>query len=315
MGFMVIHLWGKFLMAAWRGRRALTWITGAVAFLASVGTAFTGYLHPAELRLAVDRDAGQGRPELGRRRRLLQRDGLRPDADVAHRAAAAGRRRDRRRCTCCWCAERGVVPPFPRRRPTGRRRAAEHRGGDHAMTGTLIRRPRPGRARTRHLVEPAPVRPRQGVRDRARGRRRAHRRCSPWCSPRRTRRPSRSRSWANRRPTDFVATALTELDGTSGTASTAPPYNTRRRGQKIGPLSLQNSSACATASTPAQQFVLTPLSQSGSSSAVLAAVRTYDAATATSSSSGRRRTARRSQRHRAATRPGCGPATTARSRR
>ncbi len=44
MFFMVIHLWGKFFMAAWRGRRAMTWITGAVAFLGSVGTAFTGYL-------------------------------------------------------------------------------------------------------------------------------------------------------------------------------------------------------------------------------------------------------------------------------
>jgi ubiquinol-cytochrome c reductase cytochrome b subunit len=41
---MVIHLWGKFFMAAWRGRRALTWVTGAVAFLGSIGTAFTGYL-------------------------------------------------------------------------------------------------------------------------------------------------------------------------------------------------------------------------------------------------------------------------------
>ena len=44
MGFMVIHLWGKFFMAAWRGKRAMTWITGAVSFLASVGAAFTGYL-------------------------------------------------------------------------------------------------------------------------------------------------------------------------------------------------------------------------------------------------------------------------------
>jgi ubiquinol-cytochrome c reductase cytochrome b subunit len=44
MAFMVIHLWGKFFMAAWRGRRALTWITGAVCFLGSLGTAFTGYL-------------------------------------------------------------------------------------------------------------------------------------------------------------------------------------------------------------------------------------------------------------------------------
>jgi hypothetical protein len=41
---MVIHLWGKFFMAAWRGKRALTWITGAVAFIGSIGTAFTGYL-------------------------------------------------------------------------------------------------------------------------------------------------------------------------------------------------------------------------------------------------------------------------------
>ena len=43
-GFMVIHLWGKFWMAAWRGNRVLTWVTGAVAFLTSIGTAFTGYL-------------------------------------------------------------------------------------------------------------------------------------------------------------------------------------------------------------------------------------------------------------------------------
>ncbi len=42
--FMVVHLWGKFWMAAWRGRRAMTWITGGIAFLASIGTAFTGYL-------------------------------------------------------------------------------------------------------------------------------------------------------------------------------------------------------------------------------------------------------------------------------
>jgi len=41
---MVVHLWGKFWMAAWRGRRALTWMTGVVSFLVSIGAAFTGYL-------------------------------------------------------------------------------------------------------------------------------------------------------------------------------------------------------------------------------------------------------------------------------
>ena len=42
--FMVVHLWGKFWMAAWRGKRGLTWVTGVVAFVTSIGTAFTGYL-------------------------------------------------------------------------------------------------------------------------------------------------------------------------------------------------------------------------------------------------------------------------------
>jgi quinol-cytochrome oxidoreductase complex cytochrome b subunit len=41
---MVVHLWGKFFMAAWRGGRALTWMTGVVTFLTSIAAAFTGYL-------------------------------------------------------------------------------------------------------------------------------------------------------------------------------------------------------------------------------------------------------------------------------
>ncbi len=40
---MVIHLWGKFFMAAWRGGRTMTWMTGVVTFLVSIATAFTGY--------------------------------------------------------------------------------------------------------------------------------------------------------------------------------------------------------------------------------------------------------------------------------
>jgi ubiquinol-cytochrome c reductase cytochrome b subunit len=42
--FMIVHLWAKFFMAAWRGHRQMTWVTGAVAFVVSIGTAFTGYL-------------------------------------------------------------------------------------------------------------------------------------------------------------------------------------------------------------------------------------------------------------------------------
>ena len=109
MAFMVIHLWGKFWMAAWRGRRALTWITGVVAFVASVVDCFTGYLSQSELRLAVDRHQRQGRVQRGRRRRLLQRDELRPDAVVARRAAPDRPGRDRRRAR--------AAGPGPRRQP------------------------------------------------------------------------------------------------------------------------------------------------------------------------------------------------------
>jgi quinol-cytochrome oxidoreductase complex cytochrome b subunit len=42
--FMVVHLWGKFWMAAWRGGRTRVWITGAVTFLVAVPCALTGYV-------------------------------------------------------------------------------------------------------------------------------------------------------------------------------------------------------------------------------------------------------------------------------
>ena len=41
---MVVHLWGKYWMAAWRGDRARVWITGAITFLIAIPTALTGYV-------------------------------------------------------------------------------------------------------------------------------------------------------------------------------------------------------------------------------------------------------------------------------
>jgi quinol-cytochrome oxidoreductase complex cytochrome b subunit len=42
--FMVLHLWGQYFMASWRGGRAATWMIGVVIFAISIGAAFTGYL-------------------------------------------------------------------------------------------------------------------------------------------------------------------------------------------------------------------------------------------------------------------------------
>ncbi|HZU61626.1 MAG TPA: cytochrome b N-terminal domain-containing protein [Solirubrobacteraceae bacterium] len=42
--FMVVHLWGKYWMAAWRGGRARVWVTGAIIFLVAIPCALTGYV-------------------------------------------------------------------------------------------------------------------------------------------------------------------------------------------------------------------------------------------------------------------------------
>jgi quinol-cytochrome oxidoreductase complex cytochrome b subunit len=41
---MTLHLWVAFFKGAWRHGRGLTWVSGMTAFLAAIGTAFTGYL-------------------------------------------------------------------------------------------------------------------------------------------------------------------------------------------------------------------------------------------------------------------------------
>lgn len=41
---MVVHLWGKYWMAAWRGGRARIWMSGAIIFLVAVPCALTGYV-------------------------------------------------------------------------------------------------------------------------------------------------------------------------------------------------------------------------------------------------------------------------------
>jgi hypothetical protein len=41
---MTLHLWVSFFKGAWRHGRGWTWVSGAITFLAAIGTAFTGYL-------------------------------------------------------------------------------------------------------------------------------------------------------------------------------------------------------------------------------------------------------------------------------
>jgi hypothetical protein len=83
--------------------------------------------------------------------------------------------------------------------------------------------------------------------------------------------PATIAGWARATPQDFVATALTELDGTSGTAGYGPPYNSASDGQKIGPVSLQKLGGVHIPIDTADAFVLQPLDVLATSSPALRA--------------------------------------------
>jgi hypothetical protein len=88
-------------------------------------------------------------------------------------------------------------------------------------------------------------------------------------------------TWAKANPNDFVATAVTELAGTSESAGYGPPYNTAGDGQKLGPLSLQKWGGVRIPVDPANDFVVNPLTAaSAADPAVVTAVKTWTGASA-----------------------------------
>lgn len=80
---------------------------------------------------------------------------------------------------------------------------------------------------------------------------------------------------------DFAQTAITELDGTSGTAGYGPPYNdTAGASQKIGPISPESWAGVHLPINTATDFVIDPLRELPNSPAVQAAVDEYTSASA-----------------------------------
>jgi hypothetical protein len=264
MAFMVIHLWGKFWMAAWRGRRAMTWITGVVAFGASVVECFTGYLSQQNFDSqwiatngkdafnAVGVGAFFNLMNLGQM--LLWHIVLIPIVLIALVGAHV-----------LLVRVRGVSHPLPARYPSfralasreGRTKllaarkaqkaadAAAWRGPtrryDILKEGTIAFVIAAGVTIALAAVVSSPDVPSVTV-----------------------------QSWARIAPSDFLATAANELNGTSATASYGPPYTN-------GPA--QQSELFAPASIPgvtypidaAQTFVLAPLTATAPNDPQLAA--------------------------------------------
>ena len=289
MAFMVIHLWGKFWMAAWRGRRALTWITGVVAFLASIVECFTGYLSQQNFDsqwIATNGKDAFNAAGIGAffnlmnfGQMLLWHVVLVPIVLIAIVGAHV-----------LLVRIRGVSHPL-----------------ESAMPRFEVSKPRTwlGTASERRAARAADA--------------------APWRGP--TRRydilkegaiaglvalvltvglagvlsspnvpPVTVQSWAKIAPADFLGTAASELNGTSLTATYGPPYNTNGTPQSLL-FAPANWFGVTQPVDPAQSFVLTPLAAvAPTNRALTAALATYNAARRPCRPSGRPTTATRSPR-------------------
>jgi hypothetical protein len=239
---MVVHLWGKFWMAAWRGRRAMTWVTGAIAFLASIGAAFTGYLVQTNFAAQwISAEAKDGLNSVGIGawfnvmdvgQALLLHVALVPTVLAL---------------IIVWhvllVRRRGVVPPMDEQGDA--RKPADERVMTEPWRGTnrrydIVKEFTVALAVVSVLTVALSV---------------------LWSSP--DEKAITLQKWATAAPNDFVATASAELDGSSGTATYGAPYvDLKGAGQSIGPIKLQKWAGVRIPIDPAQQFVIAPLKTS-----------------------------------------------------
>jgi len=264
MAFMVIHLWGKFWMAAWRGRRAMTWITGVVAFMMSVVECFTGYLSQSNFDsqwIATNgKDAfnavgvGAFFNVMNFGQMLMWHIVLMPIILVAITGAHV-----------LLVRVRGVSHPLPVKRVSFRDRVARKAAADSdagPWHGPNRRYDILKEGTVATLIVSALVLIMAGILS------------SPDV-------PSLTIStWAKAMPADFVGTAATELNGTAHSASYGPPYNNGTGSvQKVGPVNWQTLSGVTQPLNSAQAFVVSPLSRIASSSpALTAALAQYNSA-------------------------------------
>src|SRR5579863_2922473 len=255
MALLVIHLWGKFWMAAWRGRRAMTWITGVVAFIVSVVECFTGYLSQQNFDSQWISTNGKD---------AINATGLGSFFDLMNFGQML-----------MWHI---VLVPLVL----------------VAIVGAHILL-----VRVRGVSHPLPVRPARG---RAARRAAAAADAAEWRGPKRRydllkegtiagvvvlilvvvlsgvlsspdEPPITVQTWAKVAPSDFMATAASELAGTSETAQYGPPYNNGTANVQRIWISWQTLAGVHQPIVPAESFVLSPISKLAPTDAPLAAAR------------------------------------------
>jgi hypothetical protein len=261
MALLVIHLWGKFWMAAWRGRRAMTWMTGVIAFGASVVTAFTGYLSQqnfdAQWISTSAKDAfnsvgvGAFFNPMNFGQMFMWHIVLMPLILVVIVGAHI-----------LLVRVRGVSHPLPQARAKGRA----------ARKAAAAQDARPWRGPTRRydiLKESVAATALVGTLTLLL----AALLSSPDI-------PAVTvQAWAQHDQLGFVNTAAMELDGASETATYGQPYNNATGAQQLGPISWQRLAGITQRIDAAQTFVIEPLTSLAKTTPALAtALATYTSA-------------------------------------
>ncbi len=92
--------------------------------------------------------------------------------------------------------------------------------------------------------------------------------------------PLTFKGWATSNSDNFYATTVSELAGTSGTATYGPPYNNAADGLNVGPLWLQKWAGVSRPIDSVNDFVISPLSTQVLSTDIASALATWKAASA-----------------------------------
>ena len=266
MALLVIHLWAKFWMAAWRGRRALTWITGVVAFVFSVLECFTGYVSQQNFDSQWISTSGKDALNsvgvgaffnvMNFGQMLMWHIVLLPIVLIAIVGAHV-----------LLVRLRGVSHPIDahrRGRWAGAASAARHCRADAA--------PWRGPNRRYDLLKEGTI---ASVVVLALTLGLAGLLSSPDVPP------VTIATWARVMPNDFLATAAMELNGTSETATYGPPYNNQDGSVQKLLFSPQTIPGITQPVNAAQDFVIAPLSTlARTDPAISAPLATYKAASA-----------------------------------
>ncbi|HLX59397.1 MAG TPA: cytochrome b N-terminal domain-containing protein [Ktedonobacteraceae bacterium] len=285
---MTLHLWVAFFKGAWRHGRGLTWVSGMLAFLAAISTAFTGYLSMTNFSaqwIAVQGKDALNSIGIGAFFNLLnfgQMYGFHIVLLPLLLILLIGMH-------LLMVRMRGIVRPYAPTVEEERAREALWRGGKRKKTRTTSAAPHPLPSDQASYYRGIRMMPYDLIREGLIALMAVFVLVVAFAgflsSPDEP--PLTLQQYAQQNPVGFVTTAMKELSGTSVIAQYGPPYNQGTGSvQFIGPLSLQQVAGVTIPIDVAHVYVLDPLTIAAQTDPqVAAALKTFTQAGAKQQSS------------------------------